>query len=283
MINRLRVQLLATLLQGGLLLSAQGQTELRLDDLFGSPTEESPVAMPLVPFSDLDMNSARESLLALEFKASAEDWPVVMATTEVLLAWLPPKTPEYGEALWYRALAFEAQGDLTAVDRIAEVYLREFSQGPRLAWFIIRVARGWTAQQRTVEAGTAWASLIDLKLGLKPEEALEGATALLRAFRPALAREALKFAGELLEGRDGQRILLDSLLMLDDQTVALPTGSWPEVRVRRAIMQELRGEKAEATRLLNELVGQPNLGTAELRAVEARAASKWTPWPPKSE
>jgi hypothetical protein len=71
--------------------------------------------------------------------------------------------------------------------------------------------------------------------------------------------------------------------MLDDPTVDLPTGSWPEVRVRRAIMQELRGEKAEATRLLNELVGQPNLGTAELRAVEARAASKWTPWPPKSE
>jgi hypothetical protein len=274
---------LSFLLLGGLV-NGSGAQELSIDDLFAVPSAEPANNQPLVTFEQLEPSAIPALWPRLEDELKRGSSAVVLATTEVLLAWLPPDTPEYGEALFFRAKGFAATDDLDRVDRIATVYLRSFPRGPRVGWFLIQVARGWSRDGRSTEAANAWAAILDEKLALEPREALEAATVMDQAFRPVDVRRALAKAGDLASSAEGQRLLLRSLILQDDPSFQAPApqmGADAGLILLHAALAEVRGQRQEAVNLYRTVATESSSATAPQKEfARRRIEDRWRPWPP---
>ncbi|MBI1291730.1 hypothetical protein GC173_10875 [bacterium] len=279
----LNIVLTATLLQGGLCLSAEPSATLKVGDLFVTPDAEPLVGTPLVTFEQLNNDVVPTLWPRLDAEHAAGHHDVVLATTEVLLAWIPPTAPEYGEALWYRARAYAEVGDLDRVDRVATTYLKSFPKGPRLGWFLVRVARGWMREQKPVEAAAVWAVLLDEKIALSPEEAMEAAIVFDLAFRPVDVRRALDAAPGLAGGAKGSALVVRSLLMADDPSRELPKGELltePEDLLVFGFLLEARGRREEAVPAYRAVLADKRASQALHDAASRRLDDRWKLWPP---
>jgi len=275
----------ATLLQGGLCFLAAmavGQEKLQVNDLFQPTVSEPAAGSPLVTFAELNAERIPTIWPALEECHQRGETAVVLATTEVLLAWIPPEAPDYGEALWHRARAFDSNDDLERVDRIASAYLKAFPKGPRTGWFLIRVARGWMQAGKAVQAAEAWALVLDEKLPMTEEEAVEAAIVFDSAFRPLDVRRALSAAGTFSDRPEVRRMLVRSLLFADDATVTLPEladVSDPQEILLRGLLAEARGDRAGAAAFYAKLAQIPGAAVF-MGAAQRRGEDAWRVWPP---
>jgi hypothetical protein len=263
---------------------------LRLGDVFTTPTQTVSTEWSLATMS---ASRTGEYLGAVAKNVAAGENEKVLRQTELLTAWLPKDSADYGRALWYRAQAYEGLEQNEKFSAIAVEYLKAFPKGAERGWFLVRLADEKTRQEKHDDAAVIWRGILEAKLEVTAEESLRGAEALLRQTDPRAARQLL-MAGERGGVEDSaivsrrQMLQLESLLELDDRELALPAarpwsaGDAAAYNLRRAVLTEMRGDRAGAARLYAELDGhQAGLTDEERELLRRRMEGlDFAPWPP---
>lgn len=281
--SRFTVLAAATLLLAAASAFSQAPS-LRIDDVFSTTT-----ATQLAPDAGID-----DRIAALSSMLAAERWQEAAGESERLLRIVQAADSRLPEVLWLRARALKATGaDAAALDGLRTTYLRVAPNGPRRAWFFEHSARALQTEMRWREAADAWLLCLDASAQTPPPGALLLAMeALGRSGRPRELRRVAALLPPSLafeENLAAQYWLLESLLVLDDASVpigALQDDSVPPgIRLRRALVLELRGDSARARDEYGALMdaSRSRLDDAERGLLDRRIEALRTerPWPPK--
>lgn len=223
--------------------------QLRLDDVFAP--QNSPQRETAVTLQALEQQPGLADQLLQEARRLQENGrpEAVLRESEILAAWFPRESAEYGEVLRLRAAAFQALGRTEALLEVARRYLTEQPQGAHRAWFLARLAAGLDTRGSIGDAAALWAQGVRENLRFSLEDVAAGAMLLLRTGQPQTARELME-QHPTMPAPQRQRLLLEALLMIDDPAVPVPPGlsggespaDRAAVELRRGMLLELRRE-----------------------------------------
>lgn len=280
--------LAAPVILGGLLFSQLPAQGLRLDELFSTGTVTTELPASSVTLEQLRSRTPESEITRLTALMEAGEADRVLADSEVVLAWLEPQTPPYGEVLWLRARALEVNKDMERVSRIANSYIQEYSSGPRLAWFLVRVARFFDQAKDLPNARNAWAAIPTIKQPLPITDLLEGATIAIRSGDPTLCRDILGMAtAEVrLQRKDEVGVHLLNAALLDGKQewlgLELPPSQATGALIAQALMAESAGQLDQAKELYRQVAARSDLSAPWTSLVERRGNARREHWPPRA-
>ncbi len=262
---------------------------LAFDDVFTSPgLSKRPQSL-----EELSPQRVPELFETLEEDLVYQRYQEVLRLTDLLLAYLSRDDAQYGEALWYRARAYDGRDETQKVISIARDYLSRFPQGPRAGWFLLYLAEQKETSEDWQDAAVLWREILQRNFSLSPTEALRGARVFVSSFNPVSARKVIDrgFGGHVTVGEElvaeRDRLLLESLLIRDDSSFLIPRAK-PIRRkedamreLRRGLLLLIRNDQDRARETLDRVDAKRHLlGPASEKVLdETREAAARSPWP----
>lgn len=208
-------------------------------------------------------------------------------------AQLPKRIPlddsAYVDALWLAVRVAEATGQPSEAMQAAREYLRFDPAGENAGRALAAVAKGEALAGNWEEAAQHFVELLSSYGNpaehLAHEVFLGAAEACVQAHRPADARRALSHLADpsaLSSGARASRTfwLLESLLLRDDPSLAVPAAEGEDIplehsiALRRALLFELRGEEYHARPIYADLAWERDaLPQEERHLLDARMSA----------
>lgn len=272
---------------------AQGQ--LRLDDVFS--TQSMTLSIMTLQDFEADPDKVHVVLDQLREMKEQRNFRDLLPASEPLAAWLDRESPEFGDILHLRAVAYKGLNQTTPLKTIAAEYLRTFGEDDvHSGWFLLELARESSREGNQRTAMGFWLRLIGTDFEIPVEEGLTGARLFLDSAQPRDTRRVLNrtFRGETTETASAEQLqqremlLIESLLLRDDDSIELPSQRPPTDReslrfnLRRAMVMEIREGLEEVLPVYQSIQEHATLlPSAERELLRQRIAQAGRqPWPP---